>query len=65
MKKCFGSKKANIKWLKEGDKNTIFFHQAVKHRRQKLAINRIRDGNSIWLDKHDDIANEVVEAFKR
>lgn len=60
----YWKQKDNIKWLKEGDNNTKFFHQSVKIRRQKLSISRIRDTNGLWLTEQEEIANEAINAFQ-
>ena len=44
----YWKQKANIKWIIEGDRNTKFFHNTVKKRRQKLHIFRMKDERGIW-----------------
>ena len=40
--------KARIKWLKEGDRNSTYFHRLINHRRRKNAIPGIfMDG--VWI----------------
>src|SRR4051812_49342619 len=55
--------KANIRWLKEGDTNTSFFHHTVQNKRQKLSIHRIRGLAGQCLENSEEIKNEVVLAF--
>lgn len=59
----FRRQKTNIKWMKEGNQNTKFFHQAIKNRRQKLHIHKIKDGASRWLTKQKDIEAAAIDYF--
>ncbi|XP_038719958.1 uncharacterized protein LOC120012588 [Tripterygium wilfordii] len=41
-------------WLKEGDKNTRYFHACVNNRRKKNGIEKIRDSDGfVWEEKGD------------
>lgn len=64
LQECFWKQKVNIKWLKEGDKNTRFFHHTVKVRRQKLSLHRIRGPDNEWITDQSDIAQAAVAAFQ-
>lgn len=57
--------KTNIKWSKEGDLNTRYFHQAVKQKRQKLYLHQIKgeDGNTI--SANDEIKSEAIKYFQK
>ena len=50
-------------WLKEGDRNTGFFHKMANSHRRRNAINKIRvEGD--WLIDDNAIQKGVVETFK-
>ena len=43
--------RAKMHWLKEGDKNTCFFHECVKQRRRRNFISQIEDEDGrVWSD---------------
>lgn len=48
-------------WLKEGDRNTKFFHRYATSRRQKNRLNRIRNDEGEWVDM--DVMNEVIKNY--
>ncbi|XP_027122034.2 uncharacterized protein [Coffea arabica] len=56
--------KARVKWIREGDKNSKYFHSIVTERRAKAVIHRIKGTNGVWLTEEDRIAVEAVEYFK-
>ncbi|KAH0655479.1 hypothetical protein KY285_030361 [Solanum tuberosum] len=57
--------KAGIDWFVEGDRNTRYFHNLVKGRRNRLKIKRIKDKNDIWLDDENQMATEAVEWYSQ
>ncbi|KAH0743236.1 hypothetical protein KY290_031229 [Solanum tuberosum] len=57
--------KAGIDWFVEGDRNTRYFHNLVKGRRNRLKIKRIKDKNGIWLDDENQMATEAVEWYSQ
>ncbi|XP_071678521.1 uncharacterized protein [Lolium perenne] len=56
--------RSRIDWLKEGDRNTKFFHRKAKWRQNKNRISRIKDANGVWIDDPDEIKNLANEFFK-
>ncbi|XP_071913990.1 uncharacterized protein [Coffea arabica] len=57
--------KAGLRWLKDGDCNTRFFHASVREKRTKLVIHRIKDEEGAWVEDEDQIAREAVDFFQR
>ncbi|KAK6791948.1 hypothetical protein RDI58_011029 [Solanum bulbocastanum] len=59
----YWKQKAGMRWFKEGERNTKFFHSYVKGRRKKLIISEIttRQGNKITSTQN--IGEEAVGVF--
>ncbi|XP_027109391.2 uncharacterized protein [Coffea arabica] len=60
----FWSQKSRVQWLKEGDKNTHFFHSNVKGRRHRNKIQRLQREDTTWTTSKEEIGEEVVNQFK-
>ncbi|XP_057837282.2 uncharacterized protein LOC131047412 [Cryptomeria japonica] len=56
--------KAKELWIKEADKNTIFFHASVKARRAQNIINEISSEDGICRKDRDSISQASVAHFK-
>ncbi|KAH1266507.1 Exocyst complex component SEC6 [Glycine max] len=55
--------KARVKWLKEGDRNSAYFHKMINHRRRHNAIQGlIIDG--VWVQEPSSVKNEAFNHFK-
>ncbi|XP_031124298.1 uncharacterized protein LOC116027009 [Ipomoea triloba] len=50
-------------WLKGGDQNTTFFHNAVRRRRQNNQILRLKDDNGEWCDRGTSLNNLMLKYF--
>nr|XP_027120381.1 uncharacterized protein LOC113737334 [Coffea arabica] len=63
----YWSQKSRNRWLKEGDKNTAFFHQSVlaKRKRNRISVLQKSDGNWCWSDKEieEEMCNHYNELF--
>ena len=51
-------------WLKEGEKNTRFFHLSILQRRQKNQIIEIKLDNGSWINDTKDIQLYFKEKIK-
>ena len=50
--------------MKEGDKNTAFFHNTVKQRRCRSSIHAIEDSSDFWVQDTKQIQDVGIEFFK-
>jgi hypothetical protein len=56
-------KKSRIRWLKEGEQNSKFFHRTTMVRRAHRKILKIRDQDGIERESHKDIETTLVNHF--
>ncbi|VFQ64013.1 unnamed protein product [Cuscuta campestris] len=59
----FWRQKSCIRWLKEGDASTKFFHNVVKNRRQKLRISSIKDDHGRTIEEASNIALHAIDYY--
>ena len=55
---------AKAHWLKEGDKNTKFFHAQASERRKQNTIVGIWDEAGNWCDEKESIAHAAINYFE-
>ncbi|VFQ80677.1 unnamed protein product [Cuscuta campestris] len=60
---AFWKQKCNLKWLKDGDANTKFFHILVKERRRKQQITSLFNDQGQLIDKRDELEALAVTHF--
>ncbi|KAL8547280.1 hypothetical protein ACS0TY_006850 [Phlomoides rotata] len=55
--------KARVKWIKEGDANSKFFHNWVKKRHKRNELSGLWQGN-VWLESVGDVKSAIQRYFK-
>ncbi|XP_059314688.1 uncharacterized protein LOC132065353 [Lycium ferocissimum] len=53
-----------MRWLKDGDRNTKFFHLYIEGRRKKLALHNIQNSQGDWISSNSDIGQEAVSFYQ-
>ena len=59
----FWKQKYRIDWLQEGDRNTAFFHNSVKARRQGNTLSSLITREGMHLSSNVDISRAAVNYF--
>lgn len=60
----FWSQKARINWLREGDRNTKYFHAATAERRKRNRLDAILDESGIKYEGEEEIAGVFTKFFE-
>jgi hypothetical protein len=56
--------KSRVQWLKEGERNTKFFHRAMVHHRYINRIMHLEDAQGNPIREHTQIAEELNTYYK-
>ena len=59
LENMFWQQKSRIKWLKDGDRNSKYFHSVVAECRSTSVIHRIKSSSGEWFEEASDIEGEV------
>lgn len=60
----FWAQKSKISWLKDGDRNTKFFHSSTIRRRKRNKVVKIRNGAGEWLERENEIAAQFGSFYR-
>jgi hypothetical protein len=52
-------------WLKEGDRNSKFFHLSMIIRRRRNSIDVVRNQSGLWITEKKEINEFFLENFKQ
>lgn len=52
-----------MKWLREGDANTAFFHQSTIQRRRHNSFVKIKDSDGRWTDNLNRVRTTMEDHF--
>jgi hypothetical protein len=56
--------RSRITWIKEGDRNTRFFHQKAAWRARKNKIKKLKDNEGVWKDVPTDMERMATSYFQ-
>ncbi|KAL0292889.1 UNVERIFIED_CONTAM: hypothetical protein Scaly_3150600 [Sesamum calycinum] len=61
----YWQQRRKIHWLRDGDRNTSFFHAKASSRRRVNAIDRLRDEGGRWIDDPAALRRLIERHFSR
>lgn len=60
---AYWKQRAKTDWLKDGNRNTKFFHSRASERRRKNIITRLQGETGIWKDWDSGLPNLITDYF--
>lgn len=64
-KEIFWRQRAKQFWLRDGDKNTRFFHRYASVRKAHNKIKRLKDENGEWRETEEEMQGLITEYFDK
>ena len=61
----YWNKKSRVKWLKEGEKNTSFFHKSTIQHRMRNRISKLHSETGETLEEQKEIFEELTRHFSQ
>lgn len=58
------AQKARSSWIREGDRNTRFFHVSTLVRRSFNRVDRIRTDEGVWISDHNALKSNALDYYK-
>lgn len=56
--------RSKVHWLKEGDKNTAFFHARASAHKEKNTMARLQNDDGVWCSKEMEVAGIAIKYFE-
>ncbi|KAK3230421.1 hypothetical protein Dsin_002302 [Dipteronia sinensis] len=60
---AYRKQRSRVEWLREGDRNTRFFHWKASARKGRNKINGLRDNNGMWQTDFQNMVNVITDYF--
>ena len=61
----FWSQKARLQWLREGDKNSKYFHAVVNGRRRASRMNQLQKSDGNWTKSEQEAGQELAKYYRQ
>ncbi|KAL0331665.1 UNVERIFIED_CONTAM: putative mitochondrial protein [Sesamum angustifolium] len=59
----YWKQRGKVHWLREGDRNSSYFHNRASTRRRSNDITRIKNGDGQWLEQEEEIRDHIETYF--
>lgn len=63
QEESFWHQRSRVKWLREGDANTKFFHQSTLHRRRSNHVLKLKTENGTWEERPHKVKGLIDDYF--
>jgi hypothetical protein len=63
QKEILWRQKSRVLWLREGERNSKFFHNSMIQRRHQNKITSLRDNQGNKVNNHQDIQSELMQYY--
>ncbi|XP_059658547.1 uncharacterized protein LOC132304855 [Cornus florida] len=60
----FWKQKSKVQWLKEGDKNSKFFHAKTQQRRKRNPISGLENSKGVWCEDDHQVCHIILTYFQ-
>ncbi|KAL0459962.1 UNVERIFIED_CONTAM: putative mitochondrial protein [Sesamum latifolium] len=64
QEEIFWKQRSKVLWLKEGDRNTCFFHAKANQRHHTNAIRKLRKPDGSWTDSVEGVKQCILDYFQ-
>ncbi|KAL0444001.1 UNVERIFIED_CONTAM: LINE-1 retrotransposable element O protein [Sesamum latifolium] len=65
QEEIFWKQRSKDLWLKEGDRNTYFFHAKASHRYQINSIRKLQHRDGMWAESGEEVRQCILDYFGR
>lgn len=60
----FLRQQSSVRWVREGDANTRFFHVVIRKKHRFFLVHRIHDASSAWITEPTAMAELAIDYFQ-
>ena len=60
----YWKRRSRVEWLKDGDRNTRFFHTRASQRRCRNYITKLYDSTGRWCTRQSEVNEIIVNFYK-
>ena len=56
--------RSKVAWLRDGDRNSRFFHSKTSQRRRRNYITKLHDANGGWCSSQDQVNATIIDFYQ-